>query len=96
MRMPRSSQLLPICTDTRHVPPDYKNPHDALFRTIFGTPALMAEELRAVLPPALIAHLDLASLTPVPARFIDAQLQGAESDLLFSARSRVATRSSTS
>jgi hypothetical protein len=56
--------------------------HDALVRAIFGTPAHMAEELRAVLPPALAAHLDLSSLHPLPAHFADAHLQGAESDLL--------------
>jgi predicted transposase YdaD len=60
--------------------------HDALVRAIFGTPAHIAEELRAVLPPALAAHLDLSSLRPLPAHFADAHLQGAESDLLFSAR----------
>lgn len=63
-----------------------KNPHDALFRAVFGTAALMAEELRAVLPAELAVHLDFNSLTPIPARFVDAQLQGAESDLLFSAQ----------
>jgi predicted transposase YdaD len=65
---------------------DPKTPHDALARAIFGTPALMAEELRAALPAPVVAHLDLASLKPIPARFADAQLQGAESDLLFSAQ----------
>jgi predicted transposase/invertase (TIGR01784 family) len=63
-----------------------KNPHDALFRAVFGTAALMAEELRAVLPGEVAAQLDFTSLTPIPARFVDAQLQGAESDLLFSAQ----------
>jgi predicted transposase YdaD len=60
--------------------------HDALFRKIFGTPAHMAEELRAVLPSAIAELLDLSSLLPLPMRFADAHLQGAESDLLFSAR----------
>jgi hypothetical protein len=46
----------------------------------------MAEELRAALPAAVTAQLDLQSLKPVPAHFADAQLQGSESDLLFSAR----------
>ena len=45
-----------------------------------------AEELRAVLPQAIAAQLDLSSLQPLPVRFADAKLQGAESDLLFSAR----------
>jgi hypothetical protein len=65
---------------------DPKTPHDALVRAIFGTPALMAEELRAALPAFVVAHLDLASLRAIPARFADARLQGAESDLLFSAQ----------
>ncbi len=60
--------------------------HDALVRAIFGAPAHMAEELRAVLPADVAAHVDLASLAPLPAHFADSHLDGAESDLLFSAR----------
>lgn len=36
-------------------------PHDALVRAIFGTPANMADELRAALPAKVAAHLDLSS-----------------------------------
>jgi predicted transposase YdaD len=61
-------------------------PHDALVRAIFGTPANMADELRAALPPQATAHLDLSSLRQLPAHFVDGHLQGSESDLLFSVR----------
>jgi hypothetical protein len=63
-----------------------KTPHDALVRAIFGSPVHMAEELRAVLPRDVAAHVDLTSLAPLPAHFADSHLDGAESDLLFSAR----------
>jgi predicted transposase/invertase (TIGR01784 family) len=63
-----------------------ESPHDALVRAIFGSPAHMAEELRAVLPRDVAAHVDLTSLAPLPAHFADSHLDGAESDLLFSAR----------
>jgi hypothetical protein len=49
------------------------SPHDALVRAIFGTPAHMAEELRAALPREVAALLDLASLRPLPAHFADSQ-----------------------
>ena len=37
-------------------------PHDALVRAIFGQPHYAAEELRAVLPPGLLAQMQLDSL----------------------------------
>ncbi|MSR48243.1 MAG: hypothetical protein EXS13_14490 [Planctomycetes bacterium] len=59
------------------------NPHDALFRGIFGQPEHAAAELREVLPPAIAAELDLVTLAPLPATFIDAALAERHADLLF-------------
>lgn len=67
-----------------------QTPHDALVRAIFGTPARMAEELRAILPPSLARHIDFEALSQIPTRFADGRLEGSESDLLF--RTRVAGR----
>ena len=61
------------------------SPHDAVFRRIFGVPANMASQLRAVLPPTLVSRLDLAQLAPVPGTFIDESLKRRHSDLLFTA-----------
>lgn len=58
-------------------------PHDALFRGIFGQPEHMAAELRAVLPPEVLAQLDLATLAPLPTTFVDAALSERHADLLF-------------
>src|SRR6185369_9341378 len=41
-------------------------PHDAVFRRILGTPSNAASKLRAVLPPGLVARLDLDRLVLVP------------------------------
>jgi hypothetical protein len=32
--------------------------HDALFKSVFSDPVLAADELRAVLPPALVERVD--------------------------------------
>jgi predicted transposase YdaD len=64
------------------------NPHDHLVRSIFGRPDRAAAELRAVLPPALLARVDLDTLTPVPGTFVDAKLRDREADLLFTVRGR--------
>jgi len=55
-------------------------PHDSVFRRIFGVPANMASQLRAVLPPDLAARLDLGRLTKVPASFVDEALKWRYSD----------------
>ncbi len=67
------------------------NPHDHLVRAIFGCPAHAAGELRAVLPPPLLAKLDLTTLTLVSGTFIDAKLRDRETDLLFTVRAMVGT-----
>jgi len=58
-------------------------PHDALLRGIFSQPEHMAAELRAVLPPEVLAQLDLATLAPLPATFVDAALAERHADLVF-------------
>src|SRR5688572_4709499 len=59
-------------------------PHDALFKRTFSDPEHVRQELRAVLPPALLGPLDLATLRPCPGSFVDQALAGSHSDLLFS------------
>ena len=58
-------------------------PHDKLFRTVFGDPAEAADLLRGYLPEPLAAELRWSSLTLQDATFVDEQLRGSESDLLF-------------
>src|SRR5688572_2907772 len=58
-------------------------PHDALVRSILGQPAYAAEELRATLPPEVVAELCLDTLVPVDGAFIDAALDESNADLLF-------------
>jgi predicted transposase/invertase (TIGR01784 family) len=59
-------------------------PHDALFKRTFSDPEHVRDELRAVLSPAQLAQLNLATLRPCPGSFIDQALAGSHSDLLFS------------
>jgi hypothetical protein len=57
-------------------------PHDALFRFVFGKPVHTASELRAVLPPQLADQLDLANLRPVNGSFVDEELTNRHCDVL--------------
>lgn len=59
------------------------NPHDALFKRTFGQPEHAAGKLRAILPPALVAALDLSTLRLAPGSFIDEALADCHSDLLY-------------
>lgn len=61
------------------------SPHDAVFRRILGQPENAASQFRAVLPPALVARLDLAHLTRISENFVDPGLRWRHSDLLFTA-----------
>jgi predicted transposase/invertase (TIGR01784 family) len=61
------------------------NPHDALFRRVFSRRENAIGELRAVLPEALSARIDWASITLVDGRFVDPELADRETDLLFAA-----------
>lgn len=62
------------------------SPHDKLFKEAFANPVNAIAQLRSVLPSALLARLDLESLTPVPGTFVDEELRASESDLLFSVK----------
>ena len=65
---------------------DPTQPHDALFKQTFSQVAHAAAELRAVLPPALVAQIDFSTLTLCSGSYIDRALLGSESDLLFSVK----------
>jgi predicted transposase YdaD len=58
--------------------------HDALFRHTFADPQHAASLLAVLLPPAIVAVADWASLKLLPGSFVDAGLRDRESDLLFS------------
>jgi predicted transposase YdaD len=60
------------------------SPHDALFKYIFSQPEHAAAQLRAVLPGDIATALDWSTLTLQPGTFVDEQLAGRETDLLFS------------
>ncbi len=66
-------------------------PHDALFKAVFSVPAHAAALCRAVLPPDLLARLDLATLQHEPASFIDGELADLHGDLMLSVEVRTAT-----
>ena len=59
--------------------------HDALFKITFSQIEHAAGELQAILPPALTARIDFATLTRCPGNYVDADLRQSYTDLLFSA-----------
>jgi predicted transposase/invertase (TIGR01784 family) len=61
-------------------------PHDALFRFVFGKPVHAASQLRAVLPAALLDRLDLTNLRPVNGSFVDEELTNRHCDVLMRTR----------
>ena len=67
-------------------PPRPSTPHDALFKDTFSRVEHAAGLLRAVLPPAIVARLELATLQLRPGSFVGATLSGRHTDLLFSAK----------
>jgi predicted transposase/invertase (TIGR01784 family) len=64
----------------------HPNPHDSFVKAVFSRPENAAGELKAVLPPALLAKLDLSSLEASPRSFVDERLTWRHSDLLLQAR----------
>lgn len=65
---------------------DTGQPHDALFKAVFGHAPRAAAQLRAVLPEALARRIDFSSLRLLPGSFVSERLRGTQSDLLFGAR----------
>ena len=63
-----------------------RNPHDALFRGVFGDPQRAAELLRSVLPEDVIAAVEWSSLHRIDTSFVDEDLRDHQADLLFRAR----------
>ncbi len=61
------------------------SPHDRFFHYVFERPEAMAIKLRQVLPPELLAHLDLGSLETASTLYTNPRLRGRASDLCFSA-----------
>lgn len=58
-------------------------PHDKLFKWSYGQPETAAAAIQAYLPARLTRHLALARAELVSGSFIDEQLKGRESDVLF-------------
>ena len=61
-------------------------PHDHLFKRVFGAPAEAASFLQTRLPPRLRRSLDWPTLKRHPASFVTPDLRGSASDLLFEVR----------
>ena len=61
-------------------------PHDNLFRAVFGEPAEAVGLLRAHLPPAVADGLQWSTLTAENSAFVAPDLRATESDLLYSIR----------
>lgn len=65
---------------------DARQPHDALFKAVFGNVERAAAQLRVVLPDSVARRIDFTSLRLLPASFISERLRGTQSDLLFGVR----------
>ncbi len=62
------------------------SPHDALFKSTFEQPDVARSQLELVLPAAVRAHLDLATLEVQPGSFRDPELHQTHTDLLYAVR----------
>lgn len=60
-----------------------QSPHDAFFKAVFSQPENAVGEFKAVLPPALVGALDLATAHAVPGSFVDEHLSARHTDLLY-------------
>ena len=59
------------------------NPHDLIFRAVFGKPEHARGTLRAILPAMLGEALDWSTLTLQPGSFVDVVLSQQHTDLLY-------------
>ncbi|RLB44832.1 MAG: hypothetical protein DRJ42_31155 [Deltaproteobacteria bacterium] len=57
--------------------------HDTLFKRVFSVPRHAAGLIRAILPPAIVARMNLNKLELVPASFVDPELRHHHADLAF-------------
>jgi predicted transposase/invertase (TIGR01784 family) len=61
------------------------NPHDLVFKAVFGQPEHARGMLRAIVPAALAEALDWSTLALQPGSFVDAALTQQHTDLLYAA-----------
>jgi predicted transposase/invertase (TIGR01784 family) len=61
------------------------NPHDLVFKAVFGQPEHARGALRAIVPAALAEALDWSTLTLQPGSFVDPALRHQHTDLLYAA-----------
>ena len=62
---------------------DIHQPHDRLFRAVFSDAGEAASLLRAALPDSVRDSFDWATLTLLDGTFVDEDLRGSQSDLLY-------------
>ena len=62
---------------------DIHQPHDRLFRAVFSDPGEAVSLLQTALPDTLRHSFDWTTLTLVDGTFVDEDLQGSQSDLLY-------------
>jgi hypothetical protein len=60
--------------------------HDAFFKRIFSDPRHAAAELRAVLPPRIVRHIEWPTLTIAHASLVSTRFKQHHGDLMFHAR----------
>ncbi len=70
--------------------PPLHQPHDHLFRLVFADPEETAAFLRARLPDSYQRGILWSSLSRAPGSFVDQELRGSVTDLLFEVRSAAA------
>jgi predicted transposase/invertase (TIGR01784 family) len=61
------------------------NPHDLIFKAVFGQPEHARGALRAILPAALAETVDWSTIALQPGSFVDAALTHQHTDLLYAA-----------
>ena len=62
---------------------DIRHPHDRLFRSVFSEASEATTLLQATLPDSVRDSFDWTTLTLVDGTFVDEDLQGSQSDLLY-------------
>ncbi len=70
-------------TEPEHTSGHLTNPHDRFFRHFLADPERARAFVRHVLPPSVVAHLDLATLQREAGSFVDPELRVHQGDVLF-------------